>query len=445
MRKINLLAATACLALAAAPVLAETVAITHARLLTSAPAGEIAQGTIVIRDGKIAAVGAKVEIPKDARIIDGQGSVVSPGLFATASMIGAVEVNAVGSDLSVSNPAIGPAFDLQYGLDPASTLIPVARLGGLTSAVVLPETANGYEGDEDLTAGGGKEPPHAGGIFAGQGVVIHLDGQPDIVTKAGVGMVTSFGRSGARLSGGARGGEFSALQATLADVRDYMKNRAAYETAGYRELGLSKADLDALVPMVQGRTPVIAVVHRASDIRAVLKWAKTEKLKLILEGAEEGWMVASEIAQAGVPVVISPTADRPETFEALASTLENASRLNAAGVLVALEGPEGNSHRAKETRYGAGNAVAHGMPYGAALAAITINPARIFGVADRTGSLEVGKDADLVIWSGDPLEPLSQAKAVFIRGVSQPMTSRQTELRDRYKDLSRPLPHGYSH
>ena len=111
---------------------------------------------------------------------------------------------------------------------------------------------------------------------------------------------------------------------------------------------------------------------------------------------------------------------------------------------VALESTEGAS-RVRETRYGAGNAVSHGMSYGAALAAITINPARIFGVADRTGSLETGKDADLVIWTGDPFEPLSQATAVFVHGKPQSMTSRQTELRDRYKDLGQPLPPAYSH
>jgi imidazolonepropionase-like amidohydrolase len=124
--------------------------------------------------------------------------------------------------------------------------------------------------------------------------------------------------------------------------------------------------------------------------------------------------------------------------------MDNAARLQAAGVTVALEATGGSS-RLRETRYGAGNAVSHGMPYDAALAAVTLNPAKMFGVADRTGSLEAGKDADLVIWSGDPFEPLSQPTAIFIHGAQQPMTSRQTGLRDRYKDLSRPLPPGYTH
>jgi imidazolonepropionase-like amidohydrolase len=257
-------------------------------------------------------------------------------------------------------------------------------------------------------------------------------------------MVVPFGQAGAGVAGGARGAEIVAFKSALQDVRDYMRNKAAYDRAGYRDLPLSKADLEALIPVVQGKMPVIAEVHRASDIRAVLKLAREEGFKVILNGAEEGWMVAPDIAKAGVPVLLNPLNDRPDSYEMLAATMDNAARLQAAGVTVAIES-DGGAHRARETRYNAGNAVAHGMPYAAALAAVTINPARIFGVADRTGSLEPGKDADLVIWTGDPFEPLSQPTAVFIHGQQQPMTSRQLELRDRYKDLGRALPPAYTH
>jgi imidazolonepropionase-like amidohydrolase len=257
--------------------------------------------------------------------------------------------------------------------------------------------------------------------------------------------MVAFGKAGARAAGGARGAQVAALKAVFADVRAYAANRRAWEQGSYRELGLSKADLEALVPLVQGRTPLIARVHRAADIRAVLKLAREEKLKLILEGAEEGWMAAAEIARAGVPVILNPITNRPDSFEILGATLENAARLHAAGVTLAFTGPEGAAHRAREIRYGAGTAVAWGLPWDAALAAVTINPARMFGVGDRTGSLEPGKDADLVIWSGDPFEPLSTPRAVYIRGQAQDLTTRQTELRDRYKDLGAPLPPAYRH
>ncbi|THD63439.1 amidohydrolase family protein [Phenylobacterium sp.] len=439
---------------AAAPITAkaETVAVTNAKILTAGPAGEIASGTVVFKDGKITAVGANVVAPAGARVIDAHGGVVAPGFFATGSLLGAVEVGSLGNDLSVNNPEIGASFDIQYGLNPESGLFPVARLGGLTSAVVLPLPVGGRGGDSDeedddasqYTAGPAGEGSKSHALFAGSGAVIDLAGHEVLVTKAKVAMVAPFGQSGARVSGGARGAEFVALKEAFADVRDFMKNKAAYDRAAYRDLALSKGDLEALIPVVEGRMPLVAVVHRASDIRQVLAFAREEHIKVILDGAQEAWLVAPEIAKAGVPVLLNPFDDRPESYEELAATMDNAGRLSAAGVTVAFEST-GGSARVRETRYEAGSAVSHGMAYDAAVAAITINPAKIFGVADRTGSLEPGKDADLVIWTGDPFEPLSQPTAVFIHGQAQPMTSRQTELRDRYKDLGRALPPGYTH
>ncbi|HZZ33473.1 MAG TPA: amidohydrolase family protein [Phenylobacterium sp.] len=432
---------------------AETIAVTNAKILTAGAAGEIASGTVVFKDGKITAVGADIAAPAGARVIDAHGGVVAPGFFATGSLLGAVEVGSLGNDLSVNNPAIGASFDIQYGLNPESGLLPIARLGGLTSAVVLPLPVGGRGGEDNdeedddasqFTAGPSGEGSKSHALFAGQGAVIDLAGHETILTKAKVAMVVPFGRAGAGVAGGARGAEIVALKEALSDVRAYMKNKAAYDRAGLRDLALSKGDLEALIPVAKGRMPIVAVVRRASDIRQVLAFAREEHVKVILEGAEEGWMVAAEIAKAGVPVLLNPLNDRPESYEELAATMDNAGRLAAAGVTVALEST-GGSARVRETRYGAGNAVAHGMSYAAALAAVTINPAKIFGVADRTGSLEPGKDADLVIWTGDPFEPLSQPTAVFIHGEAQPMTSRQIELRDRYKDLGRPLPPGYTH
>ncbi|HLZ77429.1 amidohydrolase family protein [Phenylobacterium sp.] len=452
MRKLLMsAAAVAALSLAAAAH-AETVAITNAKILTAGPAGEIASGTVVIKDGKIAAVGAGAAVPAGARVIDARGGVVAPGFFATGSLLGETEVGSLGNDLSVNNPEIGASFDIQYGLNPGSMQFPVARLGGLTSAVVLPIPAGRRGGDADeedtdasaYTAGPGGEGSKSHALFSGQGAVIDLGVGDTILTRAKVAMVAPFGSGGAAIAGGARGAEFVALKEAFADVRDYMKNKAAYDRANLRDLGLSKGDLEALIPVVEGRMPLVANVSRASDIRQVLAFAREEHIKLIINGGQEAWMVAGEIAKAGVPVLLNPLDDRPESYEELAATMDNAGRLAAAGVTVALEAT-GGSAREREMRYGAGNAVSHGMAYDAALKAITINPAKIFGVADRTGSLEPGKDADLVVWTGDPFEPLSQPTAVFIHGQAQPLTSRQTELRDRYKDLGRPLPPGYTH
>lgn len=452
MRSVSV-ALAALVSAIAAPAFAQTIAITNARVLTSGPAGEIANGTVVIQNGRIAAVGAGLRAPAGAEVIDAGGQVVTPGLFATNSLLGATEIRSLDDDLTVNNPDLGAAFDVQYGLDPESTLLPVARLGGITRAVVMPQAAGGGDGEhaddagdthDIYTAGGDGSRNRSYALFAGQAAVAHMGKSTDILVKPKVAMVAPFGSAGARVAGGARGAQFVLVKAILADVRDYARNRAAYDRGDYRDLPLSKADLEALIPVVQGRMPLVAEVHKVADIRAVLKLAREENIKVILSGAEEAWKAAPEIAHAGVPVLLNPLNNRPDNFEVLGATLENAARLHAAGVTVAFEST-GGAHRARETRYGAGSAVAYGMPYQAALAAVTINPAKIFGVGDRVGSLEVGKEADVVIWSGDPFEPLSQPTAVFVRGQAQPMTSRQWQLRDRYKDLSRPLPPGYSY
>jgi imidazolonepropionase-like amidohydrolase len=205
---------------------------------------------------------------------------------------------------------------------------------------------------------------------------------------------------------------------------------------------LSTADLAALVPVVQGRMPLIVRVHRAVDIRSVLRLARDERLKVILNGAEEGWMLADEIAAAGVPVILNPKENLPNSFETLGATMENAARLHAAGVRIAFTNGD-DGHRIREVRYDAGNAVTQGLPYSAALAAITINPARIFGVGATTGSIERGKSADIVVWNGDPLEPLTQPQAVIIAGRQQPLDSRAEDLARRYMKLDEPLPPAY--
>jgi imidazolonepropionase-like amidohydrolase len=187
--------------------------------------------------------------------------------------------------------------------------------------------------------------------------------------------------------------------------------------------------------------PLIVKVHRAADIRGVLKLAREERLRVILTGAEEGWMVANDIAKARVPVLLAPQANLPDRFETLGASMENAARLAEAGVTIAFS--NGDGHRVREVRYDAGNAVAHGLPHKAALAALTINPARIFGVGATTGSIERGKSADLVIWTSDPLEPSTHAQTVIIGGIEQPLDTRAQDLARRYKDLNGPMPPAY--
>lgn len=406
----------------AAPALAgPATAIVHARLLTMGPAGEIADGAVIMRDGKIVAVGANLTPPAGATIIDAKGAVVTPGLFAANTVLGVREVNSVKGtdDAKSASSELGAAFEPQYGLNPETTLVPIARLGGVTRAIVVPAPGGDGEG------GGGDD--GGGSLFAGQAFAIRLAG--DLLFKPRLAVAMSFGENGA---GGSRGAEIGLLRARLDEVRFYKQNRAAYDRGETRALALSREDLEALIPVVEGREPLLVTVHRASDIRQVLAFAREQRLRVILNGAEEGWRVAADIAAAKVPVILNATADLPRNFEIVGASLENAARLRAAGVEIAIVSPD-PAHRVRELRYEAGSAVAQGLPYGAALEAITVAPARIFGLADHLGSLQPGRVADLVVWDGDPLEPRTLPTAIYIDGIVQPLRSRALDLRDRYE------------
>lgn len=396
----------------AGPLPAETLVLTGGTIHTMGPAGTIENGTVVIVDGRIAAVGAGIPIPPEARRIEAKGRVVTPGLLNSLTRLGLIEVSAVEgtSDGEVKSDRVTAAFDVADALNPRSTLIAVNRIEGLTRAVVAPANGNS--------------------LIAGQGALIHLGAPADLLTRDRVAMFASLGERGAELTGGARSAASLRLREVLQDAADFAANRKAFEAGARREYSLSRLDLEALVPVVRGDLPLVITADRASDIVAALRLAEELRLRLILAGVAEGWMVASEIAAAGVPVLVEPLDNLPSSFEQLGATLENAARLRAAGVRVAFM--NGEAHNARNVRQSAGNAVANGMSWHDALAALTTEPAAIWGIADRYGSLEPGKEADLVIWDGDPLEVTTFADAVFIRGVEIPMVSRQTLLRDRY-------------
>ena len=438
MRLRTLILAAVSAAAMASPAFAQQLtAITGGRVLTGTSV--IENGTVVIQDGRVVSVGTGAA-PSGARVIDARGKVVAPGFVAVDSGLGGSEVSSVGGSDDLSNGAnsISASFDVSYGLDPWSFTLPVARLGGVTRAIVVPNHPGGSGGhehqDDSDFAGVGDGGYQSPSLFAGQAAIIHLAEGTDILVKPRVAMVAPFGEAGAGVAGGARGAEFIQFRETLAEVRLYARNKAAYDRAGLRDLSLSRADLEALIPVANGTMPLIVTVHRAADIQQVLRLAREEGVKLILDGAEEGWLVADQIAAAGVPVLLNPISNLPGNFEMRAVRMQNAAALDAAGVLIAIKGNEGSIHRARETRYNAGNAVSHGLPYEAAIEAITVNPARIFGMAGQFGELKPGAAADVVVWSGDPLEPLSIAETIFIGGAEQAPTSRQFLLRDRYRD-----------
>jgi imidazolonepropionase-like amidohydrolase len=247
-------------------------------------------------------------------------------------------------------------------------------------------------------------------------------------------MMASLGERGALLAGGSRASAMLRLRELLQDAVDFNRNRTAWNAGQRREYARGRLDLEALRPVITGELPLAIQANRASDLLAAMRLAGEFKLKLVLIGAAEGWIVADEIARRKIPVVIKPLTNVP-TFDALNASLENAARLQAAGVQVAISSFE--THRAGTLRQEAGNAIAHGMDREAALRAVTITPARVWGASETTGSLEAGKDADVVIWSGDPFELTTHAERVFIRGQEVPKETRQTELLERYRRIVR--------
>lgn len=393
-------------------------AITNGVIHTMGPEGVIEQGTVVIEGDRIVAVGENVAVPEGAVVIDAEGKVVTPGFMDPATNIGIVEVGAVDGtvDVSTTSDRYTAAHSVADAINPRSTLIPVNRIEGITRVVTRP-----YSGTS---------------IFAGRSAVMSLGSVDDYLIDRAAAMHLTLGISGAELTGGSRGAAIVKLREALQDARDYGNNRSAFESANRYAYSLSRPDLEALQPVLAGELPLVVDVERASDIEAVLRLAEDFGLDVIIQGGAEAWLVADALAAANVPVILNPLVNLPFSFEQIASTLQNAAKLHEAGVTIAFS--QGESHNARNVKQAAGIAVANGLPWTAALEALTVNPAQIFGV-ENYGRLAPGFDADVVIWDGDPLEVTTFADRVFIEGRDIPMVSRQTLLRDRYmEDEARP-------
>jgi imidazolonepropionase-like amidohydrolase len=417
--KLALLAGLAC-ALVTAPAAAETVAIVNARILSMGPVGDLPSGQVLVRDGKVVAVGARLTIPKDARVIDGTGKILTPGLVATVTPMALNDTIGSGyGGRGSTNARLSAAFDVSYDINPTSPQIPEARIEGVTRAVVTPNAPN-------------HSPNAPAKVFGGEVAVIHLGSGVDLTVRPHAAMLLDAGDQGAGAAGGSRGALRVVLKSMLAEARAYHRNGVA-DSGHLDELSLSRADLAALVPVVEGREPLLVEVNRASDIHYVLTLAQEEHVKVILSGAAEGWMVADEIAKAGVPVVLDAEENQAFSFDELNATYENPALLQKAGVLIAFKPSVARIvYLIRTPRFLAGRAARFGLSPHDALAAITVNPAKMFGFDDQFGSIAPGKDADLVLWSGDPLETTTVARMVMIRGVEQPLTARNRLLRDRY-------------
>ncbi|MBC7791823.1 MAG: amidohydrolase family protein [Anaerolineae bacterium] len=404
----------------AVSVAAQTIAITGGKLypVSSAP---IENGTVLIRDGKIVAVGANIAIPEGAQRIDASGKWVTPGIVNPATQLGLVEIGQVADTREGSarpgEDAINAAFTVWDGLNPSSVLLAPARNEGITTAVVFPQ----------------------GGLIAGQAAIVDIvEGTvSDMMLRSPVAMVAQVGdASSANVA--SRGELMVRLREVLEDTRSYMRRRADFERSQTRDFSASRLDLEAMIPVVQGRLPFLILADKASDIDNALKLARDYNLKLIVGNGAEAWMVADRLAAAKVPVMAGAMNNIPTSFSTLGQRQDNPALLRRAGVEVILvgTGSSPDAFNVRNIKQEAGNAVAYGMVWDDALRAITLAPAELFGVADRVGSLRAGRDANVVVWSGDPFELSTRVEHVLLRGKTVTLgTSRQDQLMQRYDTL----------
>lgn len=410
---MNRLAAILVLA-CAAPAAAQTIAITGATVYQRSDR-KLDNATVVIRDGKIAEIG-DVAVPAGATRIDGKGKTVTAGLIAASTQLGLVEVDleesANDGRFGTQPTEIHAAYRAIDAYDGRAVAIPVARTGGVTSAIVGP----------------------SGGLVAGQAVWVSLadSATPLAPIRVPAAMQVALGRNAVAI--GSRGRTVERLRELLDDVDAYRRNRANFERNASRPLIAQRLDLEALIPVLDGRQLVVIRATAEVDIRAALAIAAERRLRIAILGGTEAWRVARELAAARVPVLVDPTDNLPDDLGAIDVRDDNATLLAQAGVAVGIS-TLGSSSAVRTIRQLAGIAVSHGLPWQKGLAAITEVPAQIFGGAAERGTLERGKIADVVVWSGDPLELSSLAEAVIVGGVVQSLVTHQTKLFDRYKVL----------
>ncbi|NUS39337.1 MAG: amidohydrolase family protein [Lysobacter sp.] len=404
---------------------AQDLLIRDATVHTATARGTLQHADVLVRDGRIAAVGPHLAAG-DAQIVEANGAPLTPTLFGGITDIGLEEVSgekstvdaslALGEGAGSRHMSVRPEFDVTLAYNPDSVLVPVARIEGIGWTVL------------------GAEPTVGGSIIGGQGGVVRLDGSADPIGPRV--LFVDLGSASANLSGDSRAAQWMLLDQLIDEVHGKIKPDSKMAL-------LTPAGRATLAKYFGGGGRVLVHVNRAADIRQLLRWADKRHVRVAIAGGVEAWRVAPLIAAAHVPVFVDPLDDLPADFDQVGATLENAARLHAAGVEVSFAFGDMSSHNARKLRQMAGNAVANGLPWDDGLAGLTRVPAETLGVADQLGTIAPGKRADLVLWSGDPLEVSTVARQVWLGGNAIPMRSRQTELRDRYLRADSGMPRAY--
>ncbi|MBI3949301.1 MAG: amidohydrolase family protein [Acidobacteria bacterium] len=405
------------------------IAITNAKI-APITGPEIERGTVVIRNGRIAAVGANVSIPGNARVIEANGLAVYPGMIDSSTSIGLTEIGSVRATVDTTEGGdFNPHMRAIIAVHPESEIIPVTRVNGITTVVTRP----------------------TGGIFSGQAALINLDGWTweEMTLKSSIGIIFNYPRI--------QSGRFFDFETFQTQERSYEKakrerdekldkvRRLLDDARAYAKAKEAKAQnpslpdievdhvLEALVPVIKGQWPLIVSASQERDIKSAVEFADEQKVKMILSGGTGAWKLAPLLKEKAIPVLVGPVLSLPpREDDPYDQPFATAKTLYEAGVKFAFQTNDASNVR--NLPYHAAMCVAFGLPRAEALKALTIYPAEIWGVADQVGSIEVGKLANLVVWDGDPLEIRSQVKYLFIKSHQISLATKHTELYERFRN-----------
>jgi imidazolonepropionase-like amidohydrolase len=400
-----------------------TIAIVGATIHpVSGPAVE--RGTIVFDKGKITAIGANVQIPNGAEVIDASGKHVYPGLISPDTYLGLTEIGAVRASRDHTETGrINPNVRAEVAINPDSELFPVTRANGITMAVTFPR----------------------GGVIAGTSAAIMLDGWTweEMTYKAPAALSVNWPRMTINRAPWVRQSEEEQKKerdAALKELADAFRDARAYMVArnAGQQRGVPYHNVDmrweAMIPVLQRKVPVVVWAREVQQIQAAVAWAEQENIDLIIGGGHDAWRVADLLKQKNIPVLAGGIHRLPvRRFEAYDEPFLLPNKLHAAGIRFAIISEEEAPHE-RNLPYNASHAAAYGLPKDEALKAITLYPAQIFGIADKVGSLEIGKDATLIVTTGDPLEIMTNVEMEFIQGRKIDLTSRHTMLYEKYRE-----------
>ena len=389
---------------------AQDLLITNATLHTMGKAGVVQNADILIKHGKIERIAKKITPHHGIEVIDAAGQPVTPAFFAGITSAGLSEVEmvyeAVDSEYKeLYTDLMHPEFDVRTAYNPHSSVVPITRVEGFGYTLL-----GATRGDRTIS---------------GQGGMVRFDGGYSSFEGKSAVFVELSGYAAEQV-GGSRAVQWMLLQEAFAE----MNSDEANLLSPMGKKALKKAAKESVF---------VFNTHRAADIVQVLKFVDQHNLSAVINGGREAWMVAPALAEARVPVILNSLDNLPADFDSLGARMDNAALLHQAGVSILFS--SGETHNSRKVRQLAGNAVSYGLPHDVALAAMTVTPANVFGGGNRV--LSVGAAADLVIWSGDPLEVTTVAAQVVMGGIPDTMQSRQTKLRDRYLPQQPDMPRAY--